>query len=176
MSSDPYLTPPCHHVITCHLLADPPPPPQVMTSFMNSPLSIEGWKELELRVVSTKAVKNVNTAIPVLHLQSGCECLSSRHHVESLCTLLGSKTNKKSLGLKKRIKYVFPRSFKKQIKLSNTKKRIFWARREGFPQVMSKEDVATEDMGFVGPLGQIIGLRHGQNWPRGWVLELYVQV
>ena len=153
-----------------------PSPPQVMTSFMNSPLSIEGWKELELRVVSTKAVKNVNTAIPVLHLQSGCECLSSRHHVESLCTLLGSKTNKKSLGLKKRMKYVFPRSFKKQIKLSNTKKRIFWARREGFPQVMSKEDVATEDMGFVGPLGQIIGLRHGQNWPRGWLLELYVQV
>ena len=90
---------------------------------------MEGWKELDLREVSTKAVENVNTAIPVLHLQSGCECLSSRHHVESLCTLLGSKTNKKSLGLKKRIKYVFPRSFKKQIKLSNTKKIIFWALR-----------------------------------------------
>ena len=71
---------------------------------------------------------------------------------------------------------VFPRSFKKQIKLSKTKKRIFWARREGFPQVMSKEDVATEDMGFVGPLGQIIVLCHGQNWSRDWVLELYVQV
>ena len=32
------LPPLCHQVIPCHLLSDPPPPPQVMTSFMNSPL------------------------------------------------------------------------------------------------------------------------------------------
>ena len=33
-----FCPPPRHHVIICHLLAYPLPPPRVMTSFMNSPL------------------------------------------------------------------------------------------------------------------------------------------
>ena len=33
-----FVPPPRHHVIICHLLAYPLPPPRVMTSFMNSPL------------------------------------------------------------------------------------------------------------------------------------------
>ena len=85
----------------------PSPPEHCQGQVKLHCLSMEGWKELDLSLVITKAVRNVYTDIPVLHLQSGCECLSSRHHVESLCTLLGSMTNKKSPCLKKKIKYVF---------------------------------------------------------------------
>ena len=67
---------------------------------------------MDLSLVISKAVQNVYTDIPVLHLQSGCECLSSRHHVESLCTLLGSKAKKQKKQALEKIKYVFPKSLK----------------------------------------------------------------
>ena len=91
---------------------------------------MEGWKELDLSLVITKAVRNVYTDIPVLHLQSGCECLSSRHHVESLCTLPGSMTNKKSPCLKKKIKYVFlgPMSQTTNTEFFGLRKKVFLGR------------------------------------------------
>ena len=61
----------CHHVITCHLFADPPPP-QVMMPFMNSPLErywnglmsfcwmaewVTGWLDTPFRLLGLLELK-----------------------------------------------------------------------------------------------------------------------
>ena len=61
-----HLCPPLrHHVIVRHLLAYPPPPPRVMTSFMNSPLG--GFPENHQNVIcrQTEFFGNKTTAIKV---------------------------------------------------------------------------------------------------------------